>query len=74
MPGITAAELDVMEAAVGRFLAGPGATAPAEGTMQELRALREPAGRDGAGAVSASRSSYFRQRGTHFMYMRHRAG
>jgi hypothetical protein len=71
LPGISAVELDVMQAAAARFLEGrdTGIAGGAVATIEDMQALREPAGAQAAGAVSARRDDYRRQHGAHFMIM-----
>ena len=71
LPGISAVELDVMQAAAARFLEGrdTGITGGAVAATEDMQALREPAGAQAAGAVSARRDDYRRQHGAHFMIM-----
>jgi hypothetical protein len=70
IPGISAAELDAMEAAAARFLvtcnAGP---ATATAVAADIQALTEPAGPLAAGITSALRGEYGKVRDTHFMMM-----
>ncbi len=69
MPGISAAELDVMQAAAARFLHAGDTGA----TIGEMRVLREACGLEAAGVVSARRDEYVRRQGCHFMMMPYRA-
>lgn len=70
LAGISATELDVMQAAAARFLEHHGTGMPgAAAVTGGMRTLREPAAPQAAGAVSARRDIYSRHQGTHFMAM-----
>ena len=71
LPGISAVELDVMQAAAARFLEGrdTGIAGGAVATIEDMQALTESAGAQAAGAVSARRDNYRRKHGAHFMIM-----
>jgi hypothetical protein len=65
IPGISAAELEVMQAAAALSLAGQDTGMATVG----MRLLRRPAGPGAAGAVSPLRDQYRKQQGVHFMLM-----
>lgn len=72
IPGISAAELDAMQAAAARFL-GSQETGQA-GTVtcaEDLQLLAEPADSLAEGAVSPHRDLYRKHHGSHFMYMQY---
>jgi len=72
IPGISAAELDVMQAAAARFLDGR-ATGHARSVTcaEDLQLLAEPADSLAEGAVSPHRDLYRKHHGSHFMYMQY---
>jgi hypothetical protein len=74
MAGISASELAVMQTAAADFLdrysTGPVSAVTVTAAM---RVLREPAGPEAAGLISARRSSYAKVHGAHFMMMAHHA-
>lgn len=70
IPGISAAERDVMRAAAARFLHGRDTGI----TTGDMQVLRQAAGSRAAGVMSAHRDEYVRRQGFHFMMMPYRAG
>jgi hypothetical protein len=72
IPGISAAEFDMMCAAASRFCEAAGiAMASDDAGVEGMRALMDAAGPDAAGLVSASRDYYRKWNGAHWMYMPH---
>ncbi len=62
IPGISAAELDIMRAAAARFPHGRDTGI----TIGETRVLRQASGLEAAGMVSAQRDEYVHRQGCHF--------
>jgi hypothetical protein len=74
IPGISEAELAVMQDAAIRFLERQcSGINDAPTAISDMQALQEPADPHAAGLVSARRNTYWRTQGTHFMTMPHYA-
>jgi len=72
VPGISAAELDVMQAAAARFLdSQETGQARSVTCAEDLQLLAEPADPLAEGAVSPFRDLYRKHHGSHFMYMQY---